>query len=179
MLFFCHGRWIEIFCQLFSVHQRSNVFSQTPGRRPLYITGFLVNSVTLGWVRAPNERAPLRVHDAIAVFAARYLTRTRIADQGGGHKHCAGFGRAIEFRMSCPGEFNFFSQSCALVPCILAFDFHAYADSQLFFAGLVIWAVCLGPPGPGRSENCDRPGRAETFEKMMGRVGPGREKWKT
>ena len=108
MLFFCHGRWIEIFCQLFSVHQRSNVFSQTPGRRPLYITGFLVNSVTLGWVRAPNERAPLRVHDAIAVFAARCLTRTRIADLGSGgvHEHCAGFARAIQFRVSCPGDFK-------------------------------------------------------------------------
>ena len=51
------------------------------------------------------------------------------------------------------------------------------------------WAVCLGRAGPGRSENCDGPGRAgprllkmrwagpgraETFEKLMGRVGPGR-----
>ena len=59
-------------------------FSQTPGRRPPYITGLRVNSVTLGRVGAPNEHAQLRVHDAIAVFAARYLTRTRIADQGGG-----------------------------------------------------------------------------------------------
>ena len=83
-------------------------FSQTPGRRPPYITGLRVNSVTLGWVGAPNEHAPLRVHDAIAVFAARCLTRTRIVDQGlgGFHEHCAGFARAIKFRVSCPGEFK-------------------------------------------------------------------------
>ena len=82
-------------------------FSQTLGRRLAHITGLRVNSVTLGWVGAPNERAPLRVHDAIAVFAARCLTRTRIADQGlgGGHEHC-GFARAIKFRGSCPGEFK-------------------------------------------------------------------------
>ena len=40
------------------------------------------------------------------------------------------------------------------------------------------WAVCLGRAGPGRSENCDGPGRAETFENLMGRAGPGRENLK-
>ena len=62
---------------------------------------------SLGWVGAPNERAPLRVHGAIAVSAARCL-RTRIADQGlgGFHEHCAGFARATKFRVSCPGEFK-------------------------------------------------------------------------
>ena len=56
------------------------------------ITGLRVSSVTLGWVGAPNERAPFRFRDAIAVFADRCLTRTRIADQGlgGFHEHCAG-----------------------------------------------------------------------------------------
>jgi len=69
------------------------LFSQTPGRHPPYITGLRVNSVTLGCVGAPNERAPFRVHDAIAVFAAPCLTRTRIEDQGlgGVHEDCAGF----------------------------------------------------------------------------------------
>ena len=61
----------------FSEYQ-SNVFSQTPGRRPPCITGLRVNSVTLGCVGAPNERALFRVHDAIGVFAARSLARTRI-----------------------------------------------------------------------------------------------------
>ena len=95
-----------VICFLYTSGQM--FFSQTPGRRPPYITGLRVNSVTLGWVGAPNERAPLRVHDAIAVFAARCLTRTRIADQGlgGFHEHCAGFARAIKFRVSCPGEFK-------------------------------------------------------------------------
>ena len=67
-------------------------FSQTPGRRPPHITGLRVNSVTLGWVGALNERALFRYHDPIAVFADRCLTRTRIADQGlgGFHEHCAG-----------------------------------------------------------------------------------------
>ena len=59
-------------------------FSQTPGRHPPLITGFRVNSVTLGWVGAPNESAPFRFHYAIAVFADRCLTRARIADQGFG-----------------------------------------------------------------------------------------------
>ena len=56
-------------------------FSQMPGRRPPCITGLRVNSLVLGWVGAPNERVPLRVHDAIAVFAARCPARARIADQ--------------------------------------------------------------------------------------------------
>ena len=74
------GRDFFVTCFLYPSGQM--LFSQTPGRRPPYITGLRVNSVTLGWVGPPNERAPLRVHDAIAVFAARCLTRTRIADQG-------------------------------------------------------------------------------------------------
>ena len=80
---------------------------QTPGRRPPYITGLRVNFVTLRSVGAPNERAPLIVHAAIAVFAVRCLT-TQIADQGlgGFDEHCAGFTRAIKFRVCCPGEFK-------------------------------------------------------------------------
>ena len=70
-------------------------FSQTPGRRPPHITGLRVNSVTLGWVGAPNERAPFRFHDAIAFFADRCLTRTRIADQGLG---------GVSSGVSCAGE---------------------------------------------------------------------------
>ena len=65
---FCHRRRIEIFCHLFS-HHWPNVSSQAPGRRPPHITGLRVNSVTLEWIGAPDERAPFRFHDAIAVFA--------------------------------------------------------------------------------------------------------------
>ena len=107
MSIFCHRKGIEIFCHLILNTSGQMFFSQTPGRRPPYITGLRVNSVTLGSVGAPNERAPLRGHDAIAVSAARCLTRTRIADQVGGfHEHWAGFARAIKFRVSCPGEFK-------------------------------------------------------------------------
>ena len=38
---------------------------QTPGRRPTRITGRFVNTVTRGWVGAPNERAPFRFHAAV------------------------------------------------------------------------------------------------------------------
>ena len=41
---------------------------QTPGRRPPRITGRFVNTVTRGWVGAPNERAPFRFHGAVVVF---------------------------------------------------------------------------------------------------------------
>ena len=75
-------------------------FSQTPGRRPPHITGLRVNSVTLGWVGAPNERAPFRFHDAIADFADRCLTRTWIADRrpgsGGDFMNIARVARAIK-----------------------------------------------------------------------------------
>ena len=57
-------------------------FSQTPGRRPPRITGLRVNTVTLEWVGASNERAPFKCHDAVAVFADGCLTKTRTADQG-------------------------------------------------------------------------------------------------
>ena len=50
---------------------------QTPGRRPPPITGRFVNTVTRGWVGAPNERAPIRFHGAVVGFVARCLSRTR------------------------------------------------------------------------------------------------------
>ena len=71
-----------IFCRLFSIHQRPNVFSQALGRRPQHITGRLVNTVSLGWVGTPNEHAPFRVHDAGNDFVFQCLTRYRIADHG-------------------------------------------------------------------------------------------------
>ena len=78
----CHRRGIDIVCRLFLFTSGQMFFSQTPGRRPPHITGLRVNSVTLGWVGAPNERAPSRFHDTMAVFTDRCLTRTRIAAQG-------------------------------------------------------------------------------------------------
>ena len=60
------------------LHIRGQMFSyQTPGRRPPRITGRTVNTVTRGWVGAPNERAPFRIHDAVVGFVDRCLSRTR------------------------------------------------------------------------------------------------------
>ena len=62
---------------------------QTPGRRPPPITGRFVNTVTRGWVGAPNGRAPFRFHGAVVVFADRCLSRTRnLVDS---NKHLAEF----------------------------------------------------------------------------------------
>ena len=77
---FCRQRGILIFCRLFSIHERRNVFL----KRPTHITGRRVNTVSLGWVGATNERAPFRVHDAVIGFDDQYLTRFQIADQGVG-----------------------------------------------------------------------------------------------
>ena len=42
---------------------------QMPGRRPPSITGRVVNTVTRGWVGAPNERARFRFRDAVVGFS--------------------------------------------------------------------------------------------------------------
>ena len=99
-LFFATGDGSRFFVICFPHTSGQMFFFQTPGRRPPYHRPSCVG--------APNERAPLRAHDAIAVFAVRRPARTRIADQGlgGFHEHCAGFARAIKFRVSCPGEFK-------------------------------------------------------------------------
>ena len=48
-------------------------------------------AVSLEWVRAPNERAPFRVHDAVIGFVGQYLRRdlgspTRVL---GFHENCS------------------------------------------------------------------------------------------
>ena len=70
-LFFAIGEGSRFFvvCFLYTSGQVS--FSETPGRRPPHIAGLRVNSVTLGWVGAPNERALFRFNDEIVVFADR------------------------------------------------------------------------------------------------------------
>ena len=56
---------------------------QTPGRRPPRITGRVVgrvvNTVTRGWVGAPNERGPFRIHDAVVGFVDRCLSELGIS----------------------------------------------------------------------------------------------------
>ena len=50
---------------------------QTPGGRPPPITGRFVDTVTRGWVGAPDGRAPFRFHGAVVGFVDRCLSRTR------------------------------------------------------------------------------------------------------
>ena len=62
---------------------------QTPVRCPPRITGRFVNTVTRGWVGAPDERAPFRFHGAVAGFVDRCLSRTR--NLAASSKHLAEF----------------------------------------------------------------------------------------
>ena len=62
---------------------------QTPGRRPPPITGRFVNTVTRGWVGAPNERTPFRFHGAVVGFVDRCLSRTR--NLAASNKHLVAF----------------------------------------------------------------------------------------
>ena len=58
---FCIRRGIEIFFVCFLHTDGQNVFFyQTAGRRPPHLTGRRVDTVILGWVGGPNERAPFR-----------------------------------------------------------------------------------------------------------------------
>ena len=43
-------------------------FLHAPGQLPPHDTDHGVKTVTLGWVRAPNERTPFSIHDAILVL---------------------------------------------------------------------------------------------------------------
>ena len=47
---------------------------QTPGQHPPRITHRIVNTVTRGWVGAPNERAQFRFHVAVVGFVDRCST---------------------------------------------------------------------------------------------------------
>ena len=81
---------------------------QTPGQRPPRITGRFVNTVTGGWVGAPNGRAPFRFHGAVVGSVDRYLSRTR--NLVASNKHLAEFFQAAKIG---PG-FLFFVKSLKL-----------------------------------------------------------------
>ena len=91
-LFFAVGEGSRIFvaCCLHSSAQMC--LYQTPGRRPPPITGRFVNTVTRGWVGAPNERAPFRFHGAVVGFVDRCLSRTR--NLAASNKHLVEFSQA-------------------------------------------------------------------------------------
>ena len=76
-LFFAIGEGSRNFVDCFLHSSAQMCLYQTPGRRPPPITGRLVNTVTRGWVGAPNERAPFRFHGAVVGFVHRCLSRTR------------------------------------------------------------------------------------------------------
>ena len=93
---------------------------QTPGRRPPPITGRFVNTVTRGWVGAPNGRAPFRFHGAVINFVDRCLSRTRNLSTS--NKHLAEFFSGRSWPKTEPGivffgvfeKFEtFFSKICA------------------------------------------------------------------
>ena len=87
---FCHRRGIEKCCRLFSTWYTAvpkMCLYQTLGRRLLPITGSFVNTVTRGWVGAPNERTPFRFHGAVVGFVDRYLSRAR--NLAASNKHLA------------------------------------------------------------------------------------------
>ena len=67
----------EFFVACFLHSSAQMCLYQTPGRRRPPVTGRFVNTVTKGWVGAPNERAPLRFHGAVVGLVHRCLSRTR------------------------------------------------------------------------------------------------------
>ena len=58
-LFLAIGEGSRIFVAFYLHSSTQMCMYQTPGWRPPPITGRFVNTVTRGWVGAPNERAPL------------------------------------------------------------------------------------------------------------------------
>ena len=78
-----------------------------------------MNTVTRGWVGAPNERAPFRIHGEVVGFD-RYLSRTR--NPAASNKHLAEFFSGRSWRTMGPGIIlgggvekfeTFFSKICA------------------------------------------------------------------
>ena len=110
---FCHRRRIENLCRLFSTQQRPNVY-QTPGRRPPPIIGRFVNTVTRGWVGAPNGRAPFRFHGAVVGFVHRWLSRTRNLAASNKHADLGPRSAQVKFFFGVFEKFvTFFSKICA------------------------------------------------------------------
>ena len=67
-LSFAIGEGWRIFVACFLHSSAQMCLYQTPGRRPPRVTDRFVNTVTRGWVGAPNERAPVRFHGAVGWF---------------------------------------------------------------------------------------------------------------
>ena len=76
-LFFAIGEGSRIFVACFLHSSAQMCLCQTPGWRPPRITVRFGNTVTRGWVGAPDERAPLRFYGVVVGFVDRCLSRTR------------------------------------------------------------------------------------------------------
>ena len=100
-LFFAIGEGSRILVACFLHSSAQMCLFQTPGRRPPPITGRFVNTVTRGWVGAPNERAPFRFHGAVVGFLDRCLSRTR--NFAPSSQHLAEFFSARTWPNICPG----------------------------------------------------------------------------
>ena len=77
-LFVCNRRKISSLCRLFSTHRpRTSVFVSKAWPAPTsYYRPCGEHFVTRGWVRAPNEGPPFVIHDAVAGFVDRCLSKT-------------------------------------------------------------------------------------------------------
>ena len=78
-LFYAIGEGSRYFVACFLHSSAQLCLYQMPGRRPPRVTGRFVNTVTRGWVGAPNERAPFRFHGAVVGFLDRCPSRTEIS----------------------------------------------------------------------------------------------------
>ena len=87
----CHRRGIEnkILSPVSYTSALKMCLYQKPARHPPRITGRFVNTVSIGWVGARNERAPFRFHAADVDFVYRCLSRTR--NLAASNKHLAEF----------------------------------------------------------------------------------------
>ena len=76
-VFFAIGEGSRFFVNCFLHSSAQRCLYQTPGRCPPRITGRFVNTVTRGWVGAPNERTSFRFHGKVVGFVDRCLSTTR------------------------------------------------------------------------------------------------------
>ena len=118
--FFAVGEGSRNFVACFLHSSAQMCLYQTPGRCPPPITGRFVNTVTRGWVGAPNDRAPFIFHGAVVGFVDRCLSRTR--NLATSNQHLAEFSSGRSWPNICPGNIfcfffekfeSFFSKICA------------------------------------------------------------------
>ena len=118
--FFAVGEGSRLFVACFLHSSAQMCLYQTPGRHPPSITGRFVNTVTIGWVGAPNGRAPFIFHGAVVGLVDRCLSMTR--NLAASNKHLAEFFTGRSWPKVGPGFFffsgflkrlNFFSTICA------------------------------------------------------------------